>query len=276
LPYTFQPGAIYRMPTHFGPSQSPRQGPDGQRFDWSSHEFEAFNLFFRSDAAALDKIVPPGFALLDDPVVTLSFGYLHNLPWLAGRGYNILGARIPVRFRGAKDTAVGSLSLVLWENMADPILTGREELGVSKIFCDIAAPRRSGGKVHCEASWGGFRFLEAVFEDVTEVDPATKPADPGPDTGGNLLHYKYFPRTGQWGEADVACVTLTPPAADARVKSAATARGGFAFHRPHWEDMPTQFRVVNGLADLPMVEMLGASILTLTGTFDLYDQKVLR
>ena len=33
MPYRFQPGKMYRMPTHFGPSSGPRQGPDGRKFD---------------------------------------------------------------------------------------------------------------------------------------------------------------------------------------------------------------------------------------------------
>lgn len=32
MPYTFQPGRMYRMPTHFGPACGPRQGPDGRKF----------------------------------------------------------------------------------------------------------------------------------------------------------------------------------------------------------------------------------------------------
>lgn len=32
MPYTFQPGMTYRMPTHFGPSLGPRQGPDGKGY----------------------------------------------------------------------------------------------------------------------------------------------------------------------------------------------------------------------------------------------------
>ena len=33
MPYSFQPDAMYRMPTHFGPRTGPRRGPDGRGFD---------------------------------------------------------------------------------------------------------------------------------------------------------------------------------------------------------------------------------------------------
>ena len=33
MAYKFQPGKMYRMPTHFGPLMGPRQGPDGRKFE---------------------------------------------------------------------------------------------------------------------------------------------------------------------------------------------------------------------------------------------------
>lgn len=275
MSYEFLPDRLYRMPTHFGPSLSPRQGPDGRRFDWSAHEFDAISVYYLSQASALEALLPPGFSLHGEPVVTLSFAYLRNLPWLAGRGYNTLGVRIPARFTGKADMEIGSLSLVLWENMADPITTGREELGVAKIFCDIPEARLTGGRTICEASWQGFRFLELTLDDITAVDPKAERLDPGPDTGGNLLHYKYLPRTGSWGTADVAYATLSPPVTSAVIKRAFKASGTFAYSEPRWEDMPTQFHIVKRLAGLPVVKMLGASMLTIGGQFDLYDQRAL-
>jgi hypothetical protein len=275
MSYTFLPDRLYRMPTHFGPSLSPRQGPDGRRFDWSAHEFDAISVYYLSQASALESLLPPGFSLHGEPVVTLSFAYLRNLPWLAGRGYNTLGVRIPARFTGKADIEVGSLSLVLWENMADPITTGREELGVAKIFCDIPEARMSGGRTICEASWQGFRFLELALDDITAVDPKTHRLDLAPDTGGSLLHYKYLPRTGAWGTADAAYATLSPPVTSAVIKRAFKASGTFTYSEPRWEDMPTQFHIVKRLAGLPVVKMLGASMLTIGGQFDLYDQRAL-
>lgn len=275
MSYDFLPDRLYRMPTHFGPSLSPRQGPDGRRFDWSAHEFDAISVYYLSQASTLESLLPPGFSLHGEPVVTLSFAYLRNLPWLAGRGYNTLGVRIPARFTGKADTEVGSLSLVLWENMADPITTGREELGVAKIFCDIPEARLSGGRTICEASWQGFRFLELTLDDLTAVDPKAERLDLAPDTGGNLLHYKYLPRTGAWGTADVAYATLSPPVTSAVVKRAFRASGTFAYSEPRWEDMPTQFHIVKRLAGLPVLKILGASMLTIGGQFDLYDQRAL-
>ena len=62
---------------------------------------------------------------------------MKEIEWLAGRGYNTLGVSFPVEFSGNKDKARGNFLLVLWENLTDPILTGREELGFSKIYCNL-------------------------------------------------------------------------------------------------------------------------------------------
>lgn len=52
-------------------------------------------------------------------------------------------------------------------------------------------------------------------------------------------------------------------------------RGRLEFRRPRWEDMPTQYQVVNGLADLEPLEFLEATITHTVGSKDLSDQRIL-
>jgi len=51
-----------------------------------------------------------------------------NIEWLAGRRYNTLGVTCPVVVRGEQTNTCGAFLMVLWENLTDPIITGREEL----------------------------------------------------------------------------------------------------------------------------------------------------
>ena len=81
----------------------------------------------------LEQLLPPGFFLDKEPLITVTASYIKEIEWLAGRGYNTLGVSFPVEFSGNKDKARGNFLLVLWENLTDPILTGREELGFSKM-----------------------------------------------------------------------------------------------------------------------------------------------
>ncbi len=142
MPYTFEAGKMYRMPTHFGPRTGPRQGPDGRRF-----------------------------ANVDTPRNT---------------------------------TVAVSFLTVLWEDLADPILTGREELGTA----DVAYP---------------------VFT---------------PATGSNE-----------------------------RILERRSGRGSVQFHPTSWEEMPTQYSIVNAFADLAIVEYCGATVTRSVGAKDLRDQR---
>jgi hypothetical protein len=51
-----------------------------------------------------------------------------GIDWLAGRGYTIIDVWLPVMFEGQRDQAVGRFLTVMWENLADPIITGRTSL----------------------------------------------------------------------------------------------------------------------------------------------------
>ena len=277
MPYSFQPDAMYRMPTHFGPRTGPRRGPDGRGFDCvNSPKSLSHSVSFLSHASAVEALLPPGFALEGEPVVTISATYMKEIDWLAGRGYNTLGASIPVTYSGRVDTVTGSLLLVLWENLTDPILTGREELGFSKIYCELPEPVVYDGTTHCTGSWLGFRFLDLSLHDLTEVSEQEIAAQAENATSEGMLHYKYMPRTGEWGTADAAYAVLTPAhTPNRRVLGMWRGQGNVQWYRAKWEDMPTQYNIVNGLADLEILEYRGAVITKSIGGKDLSDQRIL-
>lgn len=135
-------GLMYQMPYGFGPTAGPRQGPDYKPFDGSRapHRWSAA-VSFLTNRAYLDRLLPPRFDLIGDPVVTIEFTVFTELAWLAGRGYSMLQVRFPATYEGERDRTVGSFLPVLWENLADPILCGREELGFAKLWCELPSPR---------------------------------------------------------------------------------------------------------------------------------------
>ena len=278
MSYQFDPKRMYRMPTHFGPSLGPRQGPDGRKFrNVTSPRTTAYGVSFLSNAGQLEALLPPGFALAGEPVVTVTYQYIAEIEWLAGRGYNTLGVAFPAVFKGERDQAAGELLTVLWENMCDPIITGREELGFAKIPCELPPPRVIGGMTELTALWQGFPFMHMHLSDMVQ-DPTPEPAAPPP--AGELrgtLHYKYIPRTGEWGEADVAYAVLTPAyPANRRVLEAWHGQGKVEFRHARWEDMPTQYHIVNAFHELEVREWRGATLVRSVGAKDLGDQRILR
>ena len=101
MPYKLQPGRMYMMPTHFGPATGPRQGPDGRRFDGrDSPRTTSYSVSFLTRPEQLEVLLPMGFRLAGDPVVTVTVSYMTEVEWLAGRGYNTLGGEFPGRVQG--------------------------------------------------------------------------------------------------------------------------------------------------------------------------------
>jgi hypothetical protein len=119
----------------------------------------------------------------------------------------------------------------------------------------------------------GFKFMDMTLSNLTPA-PAAAPRAAKED---GLLHYKYMPRTGAWGEADTAYVTLTPAAMLQRVEHGVwRGQGTVQFHRATWEDLPTQYTIVNAFHQLEIKEYRGATVVQSVGAKDLSDQRILR
>jgi len=287
--YVFIPGEWYRMPTHFGPATGPRKGPDRKAFDWTdAPKSTVLSVSFLSKREQMQKLLPPGFAINGQPVVTVNMTYFTEIPWLAGRGYNTLGVSFPVTFTGKQDTATGTFLLILWENLTDPIITGREELGFSKLYAELPPARMLGDSARVTASWLEFPFLEMELTGLAQVSlpAAAAPAAGAAGTTGTngtavlrgQMHYKYMPRTGEWGKADASYAVITPAGGSAqRTLELWRGKGGSVkFHRARWEDMPTQYMIVNAFAELDVVEFRGATLSKSVGGKDLSDQRIIR
>mgnify|MGYP003325811307 CR=1 FL=1 len=281
MPYPLKTGIMYMMPTHFGPYTGPRRGPDGQTFSFvDSPKKMTYSVRFLTNANQLEPLLPPGFSLKGDPVVNVFIEQMTEIEWLAGRGYNTLGVTFPVRYEGTKDRASGPFLSVLWENLADPILTGREQLGFSKIYCEIPEPVVRADETHLTASWLGYRFMDLRLTGMTELantEIPTNPAALNDKADEGWLHYKYIPKTGVWGVADAEYACLMPFSGSNEVtKQIWRGDGTVSFHRARWEDLPTQYSIVNTFADLEIIEWQGATITRSTGGKDLSDTRALQ
>ncbi|WP_172385871.1 acetoacetate decarboxylase family protein [Streptomyces sp. MNP-20] len=245
----FDPGHTYRMPVAFGPLPGPRQALPGSPPRGGEASITSYVLRFPTTAEALTELLPPGFALHGEPVVTVEYTELTDVPWLAGRGYDTFAVKLPVRFEGREDRVTGSFVAVVWENMADPIITGREELGYAKLFADLTS-RPEGRDAHrCAASWDGHTFAELEFDRITEVrpEPATSASQ------GGVLNFAYVPGVDAGSRPDRAGAVLTPAVDGVAVDRQATAVGRVRFVRSSWEQLPTFYNVVNALERLPVL-----------------------
>ena len=85
------------------------------------------------------------------------------------------------------------------------------------------------------------------------------------------------PAPGSGGTINVKYAYLTPIGSINQViKERHLDQGTVEFHRARWEDMPTQYNIVNALCDLRIRECRGASVVRSVGGKDLSNQRVLR
>jgi hypothetical protein len=275
MTHIHQPDRMYRMPYGYGPTAGPRQGPDGEPFFWTDtpHKLTVAASFL-TDADKLALLLPPRFSLVGEPVVSVELHVISELEWLAGRGYSMLYVRFPAAFDGRQGRTTGTFLSVLWENLADPILSGREELGFAKLWCELPPPRLFRNRAVCAASWLSHQFCEIEVTDLTETDAKTVPQ---PGLAGiqseGVLHYKYIPATQDWGSAAIEHACLTPAGDAVKLESLRLGRGRVRFFPTSWEQMPTQFHIISALAELPQLEQREAWVMTTRGGGDLSNQR---
>lgn len=195
------------------------------------------------------------------------------MAWLGGGGYDLLALYIhDVCYRQNDGQIVkGTFCPVMFENLADPILSGREELGVPKLFSDIDISRDD---TSCRAtiSWRGAQWAEFQWKDLEEDASALNQDE---DPIGGLLVHKYNPATGRKhvGEADADYAVFIPEEAGiSTVKSRLVANKNDLHVKISdlgQKALPTLHPVVSRLAEIPIFDYLEATVTSYQGVSDL-------
>jgi hypothetical protein len=169
---------------------------------------------------------------------------------------------------------------VLFENLADPIITGREELGMPKLFCDIAA-KVEGDTASISLAWRGAQFGEIKVSGLstpppppaTNGEPAQRmPGPPPPPPEQGQFAHRYVPAVGQPGKADADYAVFIPnpkPASDdAKPQTLTTATASASFEARDWQSLPTIHHVAKGLAEMPIYGVEEAKVVKGQGVSD--------
>jgi hypothetical protein len=269
------------MPTCFGPAGGPRQAPDDADYRDGPIKFTRYIVRVLCSADQLSALLPKGLALRGEPMAQFHFFCLRDIPWLAGRGYNILSLMIPVHHAGETGDAVdGVFCAVMWENMGDPIITGREQLGHPKLYAQLPDPRHWDGNTFLRASWDGFTFAELELSCPAEAQ-AEILSEFNESVGAGIIAHKYVPRSGQWDVPDADYLTLSPFAGGSNQRdpqpppTVRTGAGQIRFNVPQWQDMPTQYHIIQKLAALDQREPLDALVMEGTTYLDFFHQTIL-
>jgi len=125
--FELDPYSSHMMPAHFGSSKRPDNASMWYR------DITSMVVPFRTDREQLAAYLPAPFEVAEDAIVTVTYACNRQVDWLAGHGYNLIAINAAAIFRGEEETMEGDYTLVIWENLADPILTGREPPAISAI-----------------------------------------------------------------------------------------------------------------------------------------------
>ncbi|KAM5345119.1 hypothetical protein ACJ41O_010981 [Fusarium nematophilum] len=271
----------WRSPLSFGPMPSPRQDHYGQRIPSQDSRFTTYSVRFKSSATYLKTLLPTSSFSFSKPgtVAEASFQCteLKGMKWLGGGGYKFFGLWIHGVQYQKKDgsTVHGSFLAVLLESLADPVITGREELGMPKIYCDIDIENQeSATNIRC--SWRGTEFVNIAMNGLRkgasglkngEVKKNSAPPDEG------TFVYRYVPAVGKPGVADAAYPVFfrngsarTPP----EVEKATLADGAqLGFSEGDWDSLPTLHHIASGFSEIPVYEVLESKVKEGHGVDDL-------
>ena len=241
--FKFDPQSHYMMPAHFGPRVSKGSARYG--------DVTTMAVTYLTDRDMLARYLPEPFEVGQEPLISVSYSMYREIEWLAGGSYNVVGVSASAVFSGEVDHLEGIFSLVMWENLTDPILVGREVFGIPKIYAEIEDHTIFQGEWRTSASYRGHKIVDIMVKDL---NPVTHGQTEGV---GGLMCFKYIPKIGEPG-AEVSYATLFP--ASGTTKEAWIGTGEVRWHHLTWEQNPTQYHIVNALEELPIIEYRAAMV----------------
>ncbi|KAF4962159.1 hypothetical protein FSARC_9733 [Fusarium sarcochroum] len=282
----------WKSPVSFGPMPSPRQGHYGKRRPSDEESFKTWSIRFKSSATYLKTLFPTTqFSFYKPGTVaeaTFLCTELNGMKWLGGGGYKFFGLWIHgVQYEKKDGSKIyGSFLAVLLEDLADPIITGREELGMPKIFCNIDVEEK-GETTNIRCSWRGAQFVDITMnglgQDVkaetngtNDTNGHTTPngpdSHPAPKDQGTLV-YRYIPSVGNPGVPDAAYTVFLENGLETntrRVESSSVGSGSdLKLTAGTWDTLPTLNNIATGFSEIPIYDIIESKVESGRGVDDI-------
>ncbi|KAH0345428.1 FAD/NAD(P)-binding domain-containing protein, partial [Aureobasidium melanogenum] len=267
-----QPEIYWRMPVSFGPSPGPRQALYTNQPQPARHStFTTASIKFKTSRTFLQNLLPTESFQFKDPgtIAYASFSQttLGKMEWLGGSGYRHFGMYIHgVRYTKQNgETVDGTYLPLLFESLTDPIVSGRDELGMPKVFCDVDVRHRENS-YRVRTSWQGSMFGKFNLDELEEADPAAEAGTIGGEADYGILTYKYSPAVGERGKADAAYAVVVPHAEESKVvpskvtKLWKSKKPNFQFDALTQQDLPTLHHIVSKLVQTPVYEFVSGKV----------------
>ena len=281
--YARNPNLRWRGPLGFGPAPSPRQDALGRsRRHLQEQSCTTATVKFKTSRTFLQNLFPTSSFAFKTPgtVVLASFSAtaFNNIAWLGGGGYSQFGLHLHgVEYRKEDGSSIaGTYIPVIFEDLADTIIAGRDDTGLPKVYCAIDIHSRQKS-YRMQASWRGAKFLDFELEGLAAVEnPTTRDVATTELDQGDLVH-RYVPTVGKDTNGKTACEhsVLIPrledwnPTLSKATRVATAKRARVVFDKLDVDALPTLHHIVDVLADLPIYEVVGAKVVRGTGVADM-------
>ncbi|CUM67402.1 uncharacterized protein PRCAT00005096001 [Priceomyces carsonii] len=270
-----------RMPIGWGPLQGPRQDYLGKPIDGSGSFLRTGAIRIKTTKSYLEHLLPNDKFSIDVPgeiaYITFSNTWTDNIEWLSGHDYSHFDfylENVVYTSDSGKKTCGRFLPLLL-EGRTEPTLSGREELGMPKIFTSLTESFDMENGYTLSASWEGSTFLEMKIKLPKKVlDPPKKPNLQG------TMEWRCIPRPGGKGKTDAEYATYTPePVGGAEFILKEEYEGipdlSFLVENITPEKLPCHYNVARRLSEIPILELQRGKVLIGSGLPDLSNQCVL-
>lgn len=240
--FYFKDGYSYNMPPYFG----------GAKYDPESvtklGNVVQINYTQSTDGYKLSEYLPKGFTLLK-PELNIKFEMCKEVEFMSGGAYNLTRVSVPVQFNGKKDRESGIFDLVVWENKTQPIIGGREESGVPKLFADIQDIRMFDGKYFTNLSYDGITFLNLEMGNLQPMDIESLNIIKTQRKNMLSFGWRYIPKVGAPG-ADLSQPISYP--CSMSIREALVGTGSIKWTPTSYVQHPSQSHIINALASLPI------------------------
>ncbi len=248
--FTFDDSKCYMMPAHFGGFD---YDPGAELY---YRDVVGVTCTYATDGDQLARYLPAGFELMK-PELSLQYSQCRQIEWMAGSCYNLIQACVPARFNGRRDQITGQFVLVIWENKTAPILGGREQTGMPKIYADIEDLHIIQESYFTTASYEGNTFLRMELTGARPVDEQVLLQSKAQRIEMAPFGWRYIPKVGGPG-AELSQAILYPQSFEAN--AVLTGSGRVQWTQLTWEQNPMQWHIIKALAELPMIEMAPATM----------------
>jgi acetoacetate decarboxylase len=234
------------MPFNFGPRDN-----DVRNSGWY-RDVSMLIVPYKTDADILRKIIPEHFKISDEPTISVNYACNKDIDWLAGRNYNLISVSVEAIFSGDVDEVAASYNLVMWENLTDPILTGRELQGIPKIYADIDDISYGSNSANVRMSHFNNPILDIAISNTVHLDKKIVDEVVKEKSDMKSFGYRYIPNIDP---------TLPPVVTEPILHNSknlftemSLGKGLVKWHSSDWEQNPTQSHIINILKALPILE----------------------